>query len=133
MLASVTVWATPVWAIAQGPLAARIASVAPALEPADPIASAVVIFRAVQVQLTGTPSEAVPAGSMDPVRAATATVAFPAWDLVVAVSAVAASIVAAEAFEAVVVASVAVVVASEVAEAGAAAVVAVAADKRRES
>jgi hypothetical protein len=39
-------------------------------------------------------SEAVPGDSMDPTHAATAIVASPAWDL-----AVAASIVAAEAFE----------------------------------
>jgi hypothetical protein len=55
----------------------------------------VAIFRAV-VEVTGTPSEVVPEDSTDPTPAATAIEASPAWDL-----AVEASIVAAEAFEAV--------------------------------
>jgi hypothetical protein len=84
-----------------------------------------VIFRAA-VLLTGVPSEAVPGDSMDPVRAATAIVASPACNL-----AVPASIVAAEAFEAV--ASVVVVEASEVAAVVVAVVGAVVAGKRRES
>ena len=71
-------------------------------------------------------SEVVPGDSMDPTHAATAIVASPACDL-----AVAASIVAAEAFEAV--ASVVVVEASEVAAVVVAVVGAVAAGKRRES
>ena len=66
------------------------------------------------VQVTGIPSEVVPGDSMDPVRSATAIVASPACDL-----AVAASVVAAEAFE---VAAVVVAVAE-----------AVVAGKRRES
>ena len=73
------------------------------------------------VWVTGMPSEAVPADSMDPVRAATAIVASPACDL-----AVAASIVAAEAFE----------VAAEAFEVAAVVVAvaeAVVAGKRRES
>jgi hypothetical protein len=72
-------------------------------EPAEPIASAAGIFRAVE-QETGMPSEAVPGDSTDPLRAATAAVAPPAWDLAAAsivvaeasVVAVAASIVVAE-------------------------------------
>jgi len=108
-------------ATAREALVARIAPVAPVLVPAEPIALVVVISRAV-VPVTGMPSEVVPGDSMDPVRAATAIVASPAWDL-----AAAASIVAAEAFEAV--ASVVVGEASEVA----AVVGAVAAGKRRES
>ena len=63
--------------------------------------------------MTGVRSEVVPEDSMDPTHAATAIVAPPAWDLAVATSVVAASIVAAEAFE--VVASVVVVEAVEVA------------------
>jgi len=94
-----------VLATAQEALVARIAPVAPALVRAEPTASALVIFRAV-VQGTGMPSEVVPGDSMDPTHAATAIVAFPAWDLAVA------SVVAAEAFE--VVASVVAVEASEV-------------------
>jgi len=58
--------------------------------------------------------EEVPGDSMDPTHAATAIVAFPAWDLAVEDSIAAASVMAAEAFVAV--ASVAVVEASEVEE-----------------
>ena len=77
------------------------------------------IFRAA-VQATGMRSEVVPGDSMDPMHAATAIVASPAWDL-----AVAASIVAAGASVGVVEASVvAAVEASEVVEAEVAAVVA---------
>ena len=86
------------------------------------------IFRAV-VQATGPRSAVVPGGSMDPTRAATAIAASRACDL-----AVAASIVAAEAFE--VVASIVVVEASEAVEAAEAVeadVAAVVAGKRCES
>jgi hypothetical protein len=113
-------------------LVARIASVAPAAVRADPIASAVVIFRAAQAQVTGTPSEAVPGDLMDPVRAATAIVVSRAWDLAAEVSAGAASIVAAGASEAAVADSAAAVEVSEVAAVGVAAE-AVAAGKRCES
>ena len=77
--------------------------------------------------------EEVPGDSMDPTHAATAIVAFPAWDLAVADSIVADSAMAAEAFVAE--ASVAVVVeVSEVVEEAAGGVAAaVVADKRCES
>jgi hypothetical protein len=71
-------------------------------EPAEPIASAAGIFRAL-AQVTGMPSEEVPGDSTDPQRAATAAVAPRAWDLGAAASIVvaedlgaAASIVVAE-------------------------------------
>src|SRR6266576_2300448 len=83
-------------AIAQEALVARVAPVAPVLAPAEPIALAVIIFRAV-AQETGMPSEVVRGDSMGPTHAATAIVAPPAWDLAVAASiaGVVASIVAA--------------------------------------
>ena len=87
---------------------ARVAPVAPVLARAGPIASAVIIFRAV-AQVTGMPSEVVPEDSMDRTHAATAIVAPPAWDL-----AVATSVVPVEASEVVVAASAVVVEASEV-------------------
>lgn len=124
----------PVPATVQEAPVAPIALVAPVSAPAEPIASAVAIFRAAPVQLTGMPSEAVPEDSMEPLRAATAIVASPAWDLAAEVSAAAASIVAAEGFEEAVEASVAVVEAFEGAAAVVVAVVvAVVAGKRRES
>jgi hypothetical protein len=66
-------------------------------EPAEPIASAAGIFRAV-AQETGMPSEEVPGDSTDRLRAATAAGAPQAWDLAAAASIVvaAASIVVAE-------------------------------------
>lgn len=106
-------------------LAARIAPEAPVLVRAEPTASAAVIFRAV-AEVTGTPLEAVPGDSMDPVRATTAIVAPPACGL-----AAADSIVAAEVFEAV--APVVVAVASEVAAVVVAVVEAAVAGKRCES
>jgi hypothetical protein len=54
-------------------------------EPAEPIASAAGIFRAL-AQETGMPSEEVPGDSTDPQRAATAAVAPQAWDLAAAAS-----------------------------------------------
>lgn len=112
--------------------AARIAPVVPVVVRPEPIASAVVISRAA-ARVTGMPSAVVPGDSMDPMRAVTAIVASPVWDLAVEASiAVAASIVAAVA--SVVVAAAAVVEVSEVVveAAGVAAVVAVA-GKRYES
>ena len=53
----------------------------------EPIASAGVIFRGLGPE-TETLSEVVPEDSMDPARVATAIVASPAWDLVVAIVAV---------------------------------------------
>lgn len=114
----------------QAPLAARVAPVAAVQVRAEPIASAVVTFRAA-VRVTGVPSEVVPGDSMDPVHAPIVVVDLPACDL-----AVAASIAAAEAFEVVAsvvaVASAVAVEASEVA-AAVVAVAAVVAGKRPES
>jgi hypothetical protein len=107
----------------QEALAARIAPAAPVFVRAEPIASAVVIFRAV-ARVTGMRSAEVPEDLTDQTRVATAIAASPAWDLAAAAS-IAAAVASAEAA----VASVAVVEASgEVAAAvveapGAAAVV----------
>ena len=83
------------------------------------------------------PSEVVPGDSMDPTHAATAIVAFPAWDLAVEDSIAAASVMAAEAFvaEALVAAEASVAVVVEVSEVVEAAGVAAAvvAGKRCES
>jgi len=111
-------------AAAPAALVARIGPPA-VLVRAARIASAVVMFRAV-AQVTGTPSEVVPEDSMDPVRAATAVVDRPAWDLAVEDSA--APIAAAEGFAAVALAAAAAVVFVAVAGAVAAVVVAAVAE-----